>query len=64
MRENAFKQKEKKPELKFNPGLELIGLLTTGRLSGVSQTRQHCAKESTIRWCSVYMKWLVIAKES
>ena len=45
MRENAFKQKEKKPGLKFNPGLELIGLLTTGRLSGVSQTRQHCAKE-------------------
>ena len=27
---NAFKQKKKKPGLKFNPGLELIGLRTTG----------------------------------
>ena len=28
--ENAFEQKKKKPGLKFNPGLELIGLRTTG----------------------------------
>ena len=28
--ENAFKQKKKKPELKFNPGLALIGLWITG----------------------------------
>ena len=27
---NAFEQKEKKPGLKFNPGLALIGLRTTG----------------------------------
>ena len=26
----AFDQKKKKPGLKFNPGLELIGLRTTG----------------------------------
>ena len=30
MRENAFEQKRKKPGLKFNPGLALIGLWTTG----------------------------------
>ena len=30
IRENAFKQKKKKPGLKFNPGLALIGLWTTG----------------------------------
>ena len=29
-RENAFEQKKKKPRLKFNPGLALIGLRTTG----------------------------------
>jgi len=29
MRENAFEQKNKKPGLKFNPGLALIGLRTT-----------------------------------
>ena len=28
--ENAFEQKEKKPRLRFNPGLALIGLQTTG----------------------------------
>ena len=28
--ENGFEQKKKKPGLKFNPGLELIGLRTTG----------------------------------
>ena len=30
IRENAFEQKKEKPELKFNPGLALIGLRTTG----------------------------------
>jgi len=30
IRENAFEQKKKKPGLKFNPGLALIGLRTTG----------------------------------
>ena len=30
IRENAFEQKKKKPGLKFNPGLLLIGLRTTG----------------------------------
>ena len=30
IRENAFEQKKKKPRLKFNPGLALIGLRTTG----------------------------------
>ena len=30
IQENAFEQKEKKPRLKFNPGLALIGLRTTG----------------------------------
>ena len=29
MRENASEQKKKKPGLKFNPGLALIGLRTT-----------------------------------
>ena len=29
MGENAFKQKKKKPRLKFNPGFALIGLRTT-----------------------------------
>ena len=29
-RENAFGEKKKKPGLKFNPGLVLIGLRTTG----------------------------------
>ena len=29
-RENTFEQKKKKLGLKFNPGLALIGLLTTG----------------------------------
>ena len=29
-RENAFEQKKKKPGLKFNPALALIGLRTTG----------------------------------
>ena len=29
-RENTFEQKKKKPGLKFNPGLALIGLRTTG----------------------------------
>ena len=28
--ENAFEQKKKKPRLKFNPGLAVIGLWTTG----------------------------------
>ena len=28
--EKAFEQKKKKPRLKFNPGLVLIGLRTTG----------------------------------
>ena len=28
--ENAFEQKKKKPRLKFNPGLSVIGLCTTG----------------------------------
>ena len=28
--ENTFEQKKKKPGLKFNPGLALIGLRTTG----------------------------------
>ena len=30
IRENAFDQKKKKPELKFNLGLALIGLRITG----------------------------------
>ena len=30
IRESTFEQKKKKPRLKFNPGLELIGLRTTG----------------------------------
>ena len=30
IQENAFEQKEKKLRLKFNPGLALIGLQTTG----------------------------------
>ena len=30
IRENTFQQKKKKPGLKFNPGLALIGLRTTG----------------------------------
>ena len=30
IRENAFEQNKKKPGLKFNPGLALIGLRTTG----------------------------------
>ena len=30
IQENAVKQKKKKPGLKFNPGLALIGLPTTG----------------------------------
>ena len=30
IRENAFGQKKKKPRLKFNPGLALIDLRTTG----------------------------------
>ena len=30
IQENAFEHKEKKPGLKFNPGLALIGLRTTG----------------------------------
>ena len=30
IRENAFGQKKKKPELKFNPGLALMGLRKTG----------------------------------
>ena len=30
IQENAFEQKNKKPELKFNFGLTLIGLWTTG----------------------------------
>ena len=30
VQENAFKQKKKKPRLKFNPGLALICLQTTG----------------------------------
>ena len=46
MRENAFKQKEKKPGLKFNPGLELIGLLTTGRLDLESVRRANIAPRS------------------
>ena len=29
IRENAFEQKKKKPALKFNPGLALVGLWTT-----------------------------------
>ena len=29
-RKNTFEQKKKKPGLKFNPGLALIGLRTTG----------------------------------
>ena len=29
-RENAFDEKKKRPGLKFNPGLALIGLRTTG----------------------------------
>ena len=32
-RENAFEQQKKKPRLKFNPGLGLIGLQTTGPCS-------------------------------
>ena len=30
VRENAFDEKKKRPGLKFNPGLALIGLRTTG----------------------------------
>ena len=30
VRENAFDEKKKRPGLKFNPGLEPIGLRTTG----------------------------------
>ena len=30
IRENTFEQKKKKPGLKFNPGLVVIGLQTTG----------------------------------
>ena len=30
IRENAFDDKKKRPGLKFNPGLALIGLRTTG----------------------------------
>ena len=30
VRENAFDEKKKRPGLKFNPGLTLIGLQTTG----------------------------------
>ena len=30
IQENAFKQKREEPRLKFNPGLTLIGLRTTG----------------------------------
>ena len=30
IRVNAFEQKNKKPRLKFNPGLVLIGFRTTG----------------------------------
>jgi len=30
VRENAFDEKKKRPGLKFNPGLTLIGLRTTG----------------------------------
>ena len=30
MLENALEQKKKEPRLKFNPGLALIGLRTTG----------------------------------
>ena len=33
VRENAFDEKKQRPGLKFNPGLALIGLRTTGPLA-------------------------------
>ena len=40
---NAFEQKTKKPGLKFNPGLALIGLRTTG-----IQHRRPCSRRSPV----------------
>ena len=35
IQEIAFKQKREEPRLKFNPGLMLIGLQTTGPWAGL-----------------------------
>ena len=37
---NSFEQNKKKPGLKFNPGLALIGLRTTGPSSGKTRMAQ------------------------
>ena len=45
--ENTFEQKKKKPGLKFNPGLALIGLRTSGprsKFSPMSQRREFKGK--------------------
>ena len=39
--ENAFEQKKKKLRLKFNPGLALIGLWTTGQRIYRNNLQKH-----------------------
>ena len=46
IRENAFEQKKKKLRLKFNPGLALIGLQTTGPRS----LPKNESKTKNIQW--------------
>ena len=47
---NAFEQKKKKPELKLNPGLVLIGLQTTGSRSVLSGLKTRGEAESFYTW--------------
>ena len=50
-RKNAFKRKKKKPRLKFNPRLALIGLQTTG-----SWDIMHCAHQLAMLRVFVVMR--------
>ena len=59
IQENAFKQKREKPRLKFNPGLTLIGLRTTGQLGPGQLMNYYVAKKRTFT-CGTNMgnpKW-------
>ena len=60
--ENAFDEKKKRPRLKFNPGLALISLQTTGpRILGLfSNTRDLHGSKFEFRYESLKSKFSLI----
>ena len=66
---NAFEQTKKEPEIKFNPGLVLIGLWTTGSRSVISIFLSCCFKSPfynlyTVMMQSVHCVCLLVKAET